>query len=266
MSLTTYVFGTDTPEAPHVLAIHGLTGHGKRWESLAADHLPDLRVIAPDLLGHGYSPWEPPWSLEEHVASLIVVVEQHIPVDAHPFVVVGHSFGGAVAVRLAQRLGSDSVRGLVLLDPAQGLDPAMTLQVATDSLEHWDYADAAAAKSAKRAEGWADIPEELLDKEIDDHLTDRTNGRVGWRVSAPAAATAWSEMARDAVLPPPGLPTTVVVADRVDPPFVRPAFLEACATERPDSVEIVHADCEHMVPFLAPELTARVIRSMVDRG
>ncbi|WAC56304.1 alpha/beta fold hydrolase [Gordonia sp. SL306] len=266
MSLTTYVFGTDTPEAPHVLAIHGLTGHGRRWESLAADHLTDLRVISPDLLGHGHSPWVPPWSLEEHVASLVDVVDQYIPVAARPFVMVGHSFGGAVAVRLAQRLGSGSVRGLVLLDPAQGLDPAMALQVATDSLEHWDYPDAAAAKSAKRAEGWADIPELLLDKEIEDHLTDSAPGRVGWRVSAPAAATAWSEMASDAAVPPPGLPTTVVVADRVDPPFVRPAFLEACATDRPDSVEIVHADCEHMVPFLAPELTARVIRSMVDRG
>ncbi|MYR08942.1 alpha/beta fold hydrolase [Gordonia sp. SID5947] len=266
MSLTTYVFGPEGPEAPHVLAIHGLTGHGKRWESLAAGHLADLRVIAPDLLGHGHSTWVPPWSFEAHVASLVDVVDRYVAVAARPFVIVGHSFGGAIAVRLARQLGTDSVRGLVLLDPAQGLDPAMALEVATDSLEHWDYTDAVAAKAAKRAEGWSDVPEDLLDKEIDDHLIDNADRRVGWRVSAPAAATAWSEMARDAALPPAGVPTTIVVADRVDPPFVRPAFLEACTSQRPDTVEIVHADCEHMVPFLAPELTARTIRSMFDRA
>ncbi|MFW0784193.1 alpha/beta fold hydrolase [Gordonia sp. CPCC 206044] len=266
MPLHTSLFGPALPDTPTVLAVHGLTGHGRRWESLARDHLADLRVVAPDLIGHGYSPWEPPWSYDDQVDALVEVVDEHIGPWARPFVVVGHSYGGAVAIRLTQRLGADVVDGLVLLDPAQGLDPAWTLEVATDSLTHWDYADAAAARSAKRAEGWADIPDILLDKEIDDHLIDLPNGRVGWRVSAPACAAAWNDMARPAALPPPGTPTSIVVADRVDPPFVRPDFLAACAAERAGSVEVIHADCEHMVPFLAPDLTAGLIRAMLDRA
>ncbi|GAB88581.1 alpha/beta fold hydrolase [Gordonia rhizosphera] len=261
MHLQTHVFGP--ADAPSVLAIHGLTGHGRRWESLAAAHLADVRVVAPDLIGHGHSPHLPPWSYDHHVDALTAVVDEHIPAHARPFVVVGHSFGGAVAVRLAAALGADVVRGLVLLDPAQGLDPAWALQVATDSLTHWDYADADAARAAKRAEGWADVPDALLDKEIAEHLIDLDNGRVGWRVAAAAAATAWSEMARPFVLPPAGVPTTVVVAERVDPAFVSEAFLRACAAERAESVEVVRADCGHMVAYDDPDLTAGLIRAMI---
>ncbi|MFW0792394.1 alpha/beta fold hydrolase [Gordonia sp. CPCC 205515] len=262
MSLHTEFFGPDSPGAPTVLAVHGLTGHGRRWEALAAEFLPDMRVIAPDLLGHGHSPWVPPWSFTAHVDALAEVVDEHLA--AQPLVLVGHSFGGALAIRLANRLGSERVSGLVLLDPAQGLDPAWALEVATDSLANWDYADAAAARAAKRSEGWAQVPDRLLDKEIGDHLIELPNGRVGWRVCAPAAAAAWSEIAGALVLPPAGLPTVVVVADQVDPPFVRAEFLEAVAAQR--EVTVIHADCGHMVPFLAPELTAQLVRSMFDQA
>ncbi|GED99545.1 alpha/beta fold hydrolase [Gordonia crocea] len=243
-----------------VLALHGLTGHGRRWARLATD-LPDHRVVAPDLLGHGESPWEPPWSYDAHLHALDSLVAQ----TDSPLTVVGHSFGGALAIRLAQR-HPDRVRALVLLDPAQGLDPGRALEVAAASMAHWTYPSPSAARDAKRAEGWADIPDEVLDEEIAVHLQPSESlglpaGAYGWRVSQPAAATAWSEMATPAELPPPTVPTDVVVADRVAPPLVSPAFLKACARERPNSVRIHHADCEHMVPFLVPELVARLVRA-----
>lgn len=264
MPLHTEFFGPASPDAPSVLAVHGLTGHGRRWAALAAEHLPEVRVVAPDLLGHGHSPWVPPWSFAHQVDALAEVVDEHL--GSAPFVLVGHSFGGALAIRLANRLGTERISGLVLLDPAQGLDPTWALEVATDSLAHADYADADAARAAKRSEGWADVPDRLLDKEIDDHLIDLSNGRVGWRVCVPAMAVAWSEMAEPPALPPRGLPTTVVIADRVEPPFVRPDFRKAVAEQRADSVEVIHADCGHMVGFDAPDLTARLIRSMLERS
>lgn len=262
MPLNVDVFGPDDPHAPAILAVHGLTGHGRRWRLLAEEHLPGVRVIAPDLLGHGFSPFTPPWSIDANVDGLIEVIDTHLPDDTSP-ILLGHSFGGAISVHLAHRL-HEAGRGpaeIILLDPAQGLDPEWALRVATDSLEDWDYADADAARAAKRSEGWADIPDRVLDNEIDDHLVDLGPGRVGWRVSKPGAATAWSEMSRPHRLPPAGVPTTVVVADRVDPPFVRAGFL----ADLPEQVEIIHADCEHMVPFLAPDLVARLVRRAVDR-
>ncbi|MGC4933716.1 alpha/beta hydrolase [Gordonia sp. DT30] len=248
--------------APTVLALHGLTGHGMRWAPLATEQLPDLHVVAPDLIGHGRSPWRGPWAIENHVRALSEFIDTVIDPSALPLVVIGHSFGGALAIHLANQR-PDAVRGLVLLDPAQGLDPEFALSVATDSLDHWDYPDADAARTAKRAEGWAAVPDAILEAEITEHLVARPHGRVGWRVSAPVAAAAWGEMSRPPALPPRGVPTHVVVADRVDPPFVRPAFLAACASERADEVHVVHADCEHMVPFLEPELCARSVRALL---
>lgn len=246
--------------APTVLALHGLTGHGRRWAVLAED-LPDIRVGAPDLLGHGHSPWQPPWSIADHVDALSAVLTGFRATADRPVVVVGHSFGAALAVHLAHR-HPDMVGGLLMLDPAQGLDPDVALTFAADSLDHWDYPDAGAARSAKRAEGWSDVPEHLLEREITEHLIDRPAGRVGWRVSAPAAATAWSEMARPAILPPPGIRTHLVVADRVDPPFVSRRYLDDIAARRADTVRVHRADCGHMVPFAAPQLTAELVRDL----
>lgn len=256
-SLNTTVF-SGSPGAPTVLAIHGLTGHGLRWEPLATTYLSDLRIVAPDLLGHGHSPWTAPWSFDAHVDALEDVLDTQTDARREPIVVVGHSFGGALAIRLSQRR-PDAVRGLVLLDPAQGLAPDWASQVAEESMAHWGYADADAARAAKHAEGWAQVPTAILDAEIATHLIPHGDG-VGWRVSQPAAATAWSEMARPAQLPPSDIPTTIVVADRVQPPFVTTDFLDA-ASKHLATVEIQHADCEHMVPFLEPESVAELIRA-----
>ena len=258
--LHTQVYSPPDPVGPTILAIHGLTGHGARWAPLAHGHLADRRVVAPDLLGHGRSTWAPPWGIADNVDALGEVIDALIPADERPCIVVGHSYGGAIAVHLAHRR-PDDVAALVLLDPAQGLDPEFALQVATDGLAHWDYADAEAAKSAKRAEGWAQIPDEILESEVTEHLV-IDGDRARWRVCAPAAATAWSEMSRPSVLPPSGIPTTVVVADRVSPPFVRPDFLDGCVAH-PESVRIRHVDCDHMVPLERPELTAELIGSAV---
>ncbi|MBV9722429.1 MAG: alpha/beta hydrolase, partial [Mycobacterium sp.] len=51
-----------------VLAIHGLTGHGKRWQQLATRHLTEMAVAAPDLIGHGRSSWAAPWTIDANVA------------------------------------------------------------------------------------------------------------------------------------------------------------------------------------------------------
>ncbi|GAB35735.1 alpha/beta hydrolase [Gordonia otitidis] len=253
--LHTYVFGP--PDGTPVVALHGLTGHGRRWEHFCETRIPGLRVIAPDLLGHGRSPWRPPWGIDDHVEAVADVVAMHLG-DAVRFVLVGHSFGGAIATRLAVGM-PDRIRRLVLLDPAQGLNPVFALEAATDTLDNWDYANAGAARATKLAEGWSEVPADDLDRELEEHLVERPHGRVGWRISEPATATAWGELARPFVLPPAGVDTHLVVADRVDPPFVTKAFVDACTTQRDGDVAVHHVDCGHMVPFLEPDLCARLI-------
>ncbi len=258
-ALHTHLFGP--PDGPTVVALHGLTGHGKRWGRLAEQQLPQLRFVAPDLLGHGRSPWTPPWRIDDHAAAVARAVETHVPPARRPAVVVAHSFGSAVALALAHAR-PDLVRALVLLDPAQGLPAERALELSTGAVAHRGYSDAEAARAAKRAEGWGAVPEEVLDEELAEHLVPAGSG-VDWRVCLPAAITAWSEMSLPAILPPADMPTRIVVADRVQPPFVGADFLARCAEQRSATVTVHHADTEHMVPYLVPELVAELIREVL---
>lgn len=255
--LHTYLFGPSG--APEVLALHGLTGHGRRWEALGEDQLTGVRIIAPDLRGHGRSPWSPPWGLDTHVADLVRVLDEHA---VGPVVVVAHSFGGAVALHLARTV-PDRIRGLVLLDPAIGLDPEMSGRIAGLVAQYPDYTDAAEARSEKAHGAWADVPAAALDADLAEHLIDLPNGRVGWRMSIPAVVASWGEMARDAVLPPPGLPTVLVQAMRVQPPYVTPEFRAALIEHLGSDLTVVDLDCDHMVAHAAPDETAALVRTVL---
>ncbi len=91
---------------PTVLALHGWARDRQDF-SLA---LADLDAVAVDLPGFGLSP--PPvdaWGTIEYAQCLLSVLQE---CSTQP-IVIGHSFGGRVAVRLAS-LFPDRIRGLVL--------------------------------------------------------------------------------------------------------------------------------------------------------
>ena len=73
-----------------------------------------FRVLAPDLLGHGVSPCEPPWDIDAHVDALLETVGDE------PATWLGHSFGARLAFELAAR-EPGLVERLVLARPG---DPA----------------------------------------------------------------------------------------------------------------------------------------------
>jgi lipase len=250
-SLNVEVFGP--ADGPTVLAIHGLTGHGKRWVDLAAA-LPQVRIVAPDLLGHGFSPFAPPWSIDAQVAALTEVIDEYID---GPVVVVAHSYGGALALHLS-RLMPNRFRRLILLDPAIGLDPALLEDVATSYLSHYDYPDEAAAREGKLGESWAELTPAILDREIADHLID-VGDRVNWRIHPGMVVTTWSELARPFVLPPADVPVDLVQAMQVQPPYVTAAFRAALSAQQGDLLTVFEEDCGHMVPFARPELTAKLV-------
>lgn len=250
--LQVYEYGP--PDGPPVLALHGLTGHGRRWEALATGYLPDMRVLAPDLRGHGRSSSLPPWSFEAVVADLVRLL------DGAPATVVGHSFGGAVGIHLA-RLHPELVRALVLLDPAIGLDPGFAYELAEGMLAGPDYPDVAAARRDKLETAWGEVDSALLEAELAEHLVPTAGGRVGWRMSLPAVTSYWGQLARETALPPPTLPTVLVRAAKS--PFVTPELRDALAAHLGDRLTVHEFDCDHMVAQARPAETAAVLRSVL---
>ena len=245
---------------PQILAVHGLTGHGRRWQTVATRHLPEFAIVAPDLIGHGRSSWAAPWSIDANAEALAGLLDA----DADgPIVVVGHSFGGAVALSLAAAR-PDLVAALVLLDPAVGLDGGWMRDIADDMFASPDYTDRAEARSEKVNGSWADVDAEELDRELDEHLIDQPGGRVGWRISIPAMLSYWSELARPIRLPWNEIPVTLVRATKTDPPYITDNLL-AGLSERPHFT-LLEFDCDHMVPLARPVDTAAAIRKQLERG
>ncbi len=84
-------------EGEPLLLVHGLGGAAANWAALAPLLLPGRRLLVPDLPGHGGSePLPAAPSLNAFADRIGLLLDR-------PAAVVGHSLGGAVALRLAIR-------------------------------------------------------------------------------------------------------------------------------------------------------------------
>ena len=99
---------------PAVVLLHGIPGSAASWDQTLS-LLPDtLDVVVPDLLGFGSS--ERPTTIDElhAVAQAEALAELVDDIELASFTVVGHDFGGPVAVALS-RLRPERVAALGLL-------------------------------------------------------------------------------------------------------------------------------------------------------
>jgi lipase len=177
--------------------------------------------------------------------------------------VVGHSFGGALAMHLAAAR-PDQVAGLLLLDPAVGLDGTWMHEIAEAMFSSPDYPDAAEARMEKATGSWADVDPALLDAELGEHLVKLPSGRYGWRVSLPAMMSYWSELARDIVLPPGGTVTTLVRAKWTSPPYVTDQLIAGLQERLGSDFQLLDFECNHMVPYAKPTEVATLVRKQLE--
>ncbi len=240
-----------------LLALHGLTGHGARWRALADEQLRRFRVIAPDLRGHGRSTYLPPWSLEQLAADLLGLIDGY-GLDAVP--VLAHSFGGAVALHL-HRLAPGRVSRLMLIDPSTGLNPKEALEFAATPPRV--FASREAAWAGQRSD-WPIATDATIERELAEHLEQLGDARFVFRYCEPAVVTAWSEMARAAVLPSPGTPTLLVRALRSA--YVSDALVNGLRIALGPDFELVEFDCGHMVYLERPHELGALINRFAARG
>ena len=121
----------ERPDAPLVLAIHGITSSSRTWLATARALGDRAALLAVDLRGRARSnALPPPFGLDAHVRDMLAVLD-HFGLDAS--VVAGHSLGAYIAARLALE-HPDRVSGLVLVDggltipESQGADPEQFLE------------------------------------------------------------------------------------------------------------------------------------------
>lgn len=237
--------------APPVVCLHGLSGHARRFERLAADALGGHRVVAVDLRGHGHSSWAPPWSVDQHVADVADTVGA-LGITGASW--VGHSFGGRLVAEVARRR-PELVERAVLLDPAMHIAPPVAAERAALARADASFASADEAIAARLGDGTLySTPRATLEEETRVHLVAGDDGRLRYRVCAEAAIVAWSEMA--AAPPPwPTCPTLVVLGERSWIPVDVPAR---------DDVEVVRVPGGHSVLWDDFDVTASAITGFLD--
>jgi pimeloyl-ACP methyl ester carboxylesterase len=103
-------------QEPCVLALHCSLGSGRQWSKLTQALDPGYRVIAPDIAGYGDNcGWlELPVTLAEEIAFLGGGIDQ----ATGPIHLVGHSYGGAIAFKMATASPfAGRIRSLTLIEP-----------------------------------------------------------------------------------------------------------------------------------------------------
>src|SRR5262245_4943283 len=102
-----------TAGQPGIALIHGSNAHLEWWRFVAPFLADQFRVVALDLSGNGDSGWRERYSGEDF-ADEVWAVCQAAGLGEMPFV-VGHSFGGFVALETGHKYG-DRLGGLILAD------------------------------------------------------------------------------------------------------------------------------------------------------
>ena len=239
---------------PRIVCLHGVTSHGRHFAKLAVE-LPGFHVQAPDLLGHGSSPYEPPWDLETHAGAVVETV------GAAPAILIGHSFGGRLALELAAR-APKLVPKLVLLDPAIHVLPPVALFAAENARKDRAYVSFEEGIDRRYDESQLSrAPRELVEDELRGHLV-WEDGSYRYRYSQSAVVAAYGEMASE---PPPfeqaRVPTLLVLGEQSYLPYDH--LLDAHRAALGDLLEVVVVPGGHTVLWDALDETVSAIRGFL---
>jgi lipase len=242
-----------------VVALHGVTGAATVFRRLA-HRLLDLRLVAPDLRGHGESPKDPPWDLSAHVRDVRDMLDA-AGIARAPF--IGFSFGG----RLAMELGAaerSRVEKLILFDPAIQMTRERAVAGTDLLLEDTSWASAEEAVASRIAGGTAPYAPREHWELWSEGLVTGADGRMRLPFSRAAAITIYSEL----VTPPPPLdalrvPTLLILGS--ESTLVAPAQLERYAGALGDYLEVVTVRARHNVIADAADDVAAAVKAFLAR-
>ena len=243
-----------------MLCLHGIEAHGLRFLGMAS-YLPGVQVVAPDLRGHGRSPMTGPWSLDQHVADLLPLLAELGP----DTVVLGHSYGGLVAWALAGAAPSQ-LSGLVLVDPAIGIDPEFAaeglLTALAGTAATWPdhtaaFADLVSGRSPNAH--WS----VALDVAVG--LTVAPDGSVRPSVARGAVQDCWTRLSAPLTETAYRGPTLVIDAAKENGLYLTPGALAQLRAQLGDLMQYVALDQPHTIPADAPAELAAAVASFIEQ-
>jgi pimeloyl-ACP methyl ester carboxylesterase len=247
--------GTGEP----IVLLHCSSGSSGTWAPITNLVGQDYRVLAPDLLGYGRSaPW--PRNAALGPVAELGVVETLLDIAGRPAHLVGHSYGGTVALHAARRFPCQ-VASLTLIEPVafhllrRADEPDGWREIAALAEGHLalvgEGRDTAAAEAFisywTGPKAWQQMPDAARDSAV------RTAAKVAaeWRLMFAA------EDDRDAIAGI-GAPTLLICGGRTRTPARR--VVEVLRRALPHALYYEIGDAGHMSPLTHPANIAEVIR------
>lgn len=244
-------------DGPPVLLLHGSGGATHSWRDVAPLLAARFAVVAPDLPGHGFTtrPPAPRLTLDAMAADLRALLDT---LGVEPAGIVGHSAGGALALRLAAMQPPRAVIGInaALVPPNALLATLAPLTQAVVGSTLVGTLTAALAESdlvfdsLMRSTGSRIAPEQLA--------LYRTFARSSAHAGAVMSMFAgWSLGSLDALLPTIQTPVTLIVGDRDG--WVPPSDAARVARRLPDARIVTLAGAGHLAHEEQPVRTVEII-------
>jgi pimeloyl-ACP methyl ester carboxylesterase len=164
------------PGGRGIVLVHGGAAHSRWWDHIAPLLAEGRRVIAIDLSGHGDSDRRNSYGLDGWAREVLAIAAD--AGIAAPPIVIGHSMGGLVTLRLASLFGA-RIEGAVIIDsPVRDITPeehAAREKRAFGTLRVYPTREAALAR-------FHPVPDQPVLGYVADHVADTSIRRVdgGW--------------------------------------------------------------------------------------
>ena len=117
MKLSLTHFGTDRPDAPYIVLIHGMGSAATAWKLLTPFLQDRFNVITVDLPGHGQTPLISDQPMDPNSLGNLVVKEVENQFGVSEFHLVGNSWGGWIVLEMAASFPKQ-IKSVTALAPA----------------------------------------------------------------------------------------------------------------------------------------------------
>ena len=238
-------------EEPTIVAIHGSAEQAYGLTALGERLAPEVRFMAVDLRGHGFSD-KPPgrYGVEEHVEDLLQLIDA---LGLQRPILLGHSIGGAIAT-FAVEAGRDAFGGLILFDAVVG--DRRFVESASFVVDAWGpWLDRRFATFDEYHDRWGAEPEDSawkrwLERSDRMDLAPLPDGTLRRRGLREALAAEWASVARANALDAlsrVAVPVFVVYADAAwdGAPYLDEATIDAQLAAARDSRIYVASGQDH---------------------
>jgi pimeloyl-ACP methyl ester carboxylesterase len=249
----------ETGKGETVVLLHAGGTSSVHWRKIVPHLQGRVRVIAPDLIGFGETEsWEGERELtHDDQAALVIGMLDHAGADAVHL--VGHSYGGAVATRLALRY-PERVKTLLLIEPV--LAPLLRQAGESklfESERSLAYAFIADAEAGRSVSAWR----RFIDHHNGDGTWEALSGNARYRFLTMTRETADAYRSnfnnRTTICDLAGLsvPTLVACGSRTTETYRR--ICRILRDHVPDCAAVDVDGAAHMSPLTHPDTIARAI-------